>query len=235
MLLFAPAKEPSPTGLEGSSNGASSVSPSPPSARVFPLSRELTGMPNSSSSPSRSLVGTGGDDAAKSCVIGGTGGSGRVEWGTSGGAPGAGPAVDGRGGGETVGGPRALLFLSLGLDKLDMDFLCWGGFVAVDSAGGSGNGGGEDGGSGCGAREDARAGGNSTTDWWGPAEADADPVTDTNDEEADPGDGLSYPFTPSARSGLTVRPPVDFGRVPAEMVLDARGESKGSDGRRFLS
>lgn len=54
VLLFAPANDPSPTGLDGRSNGASSSWPSPPFARVFPLSRELTGTPANKSSSLRS-------------------------------------------------------------------------------------------------------------------------------------------------------------------------------------
>lgn len=41
-----------------------------------------------------------------------------------------------------------------------------------------------------GAREVVREGGNSRTEW-APPETEADPATETNDEEADPGEGLS--------------------------------------------
>jgi hypothetical protein len=38
VLLFVPTNEPSPIGLVGSAGEASSISASPPSSRVFPLS-----------------------------------------------------------------------------------------------------------------------------------------------------------------------------------------------------
>jgi len=87
----------------------------------------------------------------------------------------AGPAVEGLGGGTTVGGPRDFSFCPGNIDK---DFL-WDGDLGI-------------GGSLSDASDNVLGGGNSKADSGAGPECATD--VEPNDEDAEPGEGLSEPF-----------------------------------------